>query len=140
MTNFKHFLFLSALLMAFTGQAQSEEAKAAKEMAGAAVEEAAEAVEEAACDMPGAPIIPDGNVASEDELIAAQSAMKMFQGSLISYRECIQGLEKLIDPESETAVAEGEELLANFNKSVDAEEQVAAEFNEAVKAFKARQN
>ena len=133
MTNFKHFLFLSALLMAFAGQAHSEEAKAAEEAV-------AEAAEEAACEMPGAPIIPDGNVASEDELIAAQSAMKMFQTSLISYRECIHGLEKLIDPESETAVSEGEKLLANFNASVDAEENIAAEFNSAVKAFKNRQN
>ena len=176
MTNFKHILFLSALLMAFTGQANSEEAKAAEEAAAAAeatveeaaegaaeaaeaavedvtegaadaaeaaVEDAAEAVtdaaEEAVCDMPAGPIIPDGNVASEDELVAAQKAMKMFQTSLISYRNCLQGMESKIDMEADTAVAHQDVILNNYNLSVDAEAKVAEEFNAAVRAFKARQ-
>ena len=98
-----------------------------------------EAVDSAACEMPGAPIIPDGNVASEDELVAAQKAMKVFQGSLLTFRDCIAKEEKEIDPESEEAPAMGQALLDQYNASVDAEENLAAEFNDAVKAFKARQ-
>ncbi|MBT8114070.1 MAG: hypothetical protein KJP04_01735 [Arenicella sp.] len=90
-------------------------------------------------DMPAAPIIPDGNVASEDELVAAQKAMKMFQGSLGSYRECLDAEGAAIDSESEDDEAKATLILENYNNSVEAEEKIAQEFNTAVRAFKARQ-
>lgn len=93
----------------------------------------------AECDMPAAPIIPDGNVASEDELVAAQKAIKMMQTSMISYRECLVAEEGKIDAESETAEAEKIALTNSYNDSVAAETKVAEEFNTAVKAFKSRQ-
>lgn len=93
----------------------------------------------AECETPGAPIIPDGNVASMDELVSAQQAMKLYQSSLGEYRICLQDLQEAVDPEAETAAAEGAALLEQYNTSVDAETAIAEKFNTAVKAFKARQ-
>ena len=129
MTKLTPLSLFAAALIAFSGQAYSQDA----------VSEAVESADVAVCELPGAPIIPDGNVASEDELVAAQKAMKGFQGSLLTFRECIHAEEKTIDEESEEAPAQAQALLDHYNSSVDAEEKLASEFNSAVKAFKARQ-
>lgn len=89
--------------------------------------------------MPTSPIIPDGNVASQDELVAAQKAIKGFQGELQEYRDCIDGMQKALNPEAETTVNEMAALNALYDGSVDAEDKLAEEFNLAVRAFKARQ-
>lgn len=125
-------IFLPAMLMVFSGAAISEQAET----------EAAEATDTTAsevCDMPAAPIIPDGNVASEDELIAAQKAMKMYQESLGTYRECLDGLQSAVDLEAEDGEAKAALILADYNASVDSEAKIAEEFNVAVRAFKTRQ-
>ncbi len=93
----------------------------------------------AECTVPASPIIPDGNVASQDELVAAQQAMKAFQGQLGEYRVCVDGLQKELDPEDESTAEKTAELNALYDASVDAEAAVAEEFNVAVRAFKARQ-
>lgn len=93
----------------------------------------------AECELPAAPIIPDGNVASEDELVAAQKAMKAYQGNLGEYRTCVDGLQSALDPEAEDTAAKVAEYSAMYNKSVDSEAAIADEFNVAVRAFKARQ-
>ena len=90
------FLF-AALFLTFSGTAISEEAADA----AAVAEDAVEASK--ACDMPAGPIIPDGNVASEDELVAAQKAMKMFQTSLVDFRNCLYDMEQTVDMEAEGA-------------------------------------
>jgi len=93
------------------------------------------------CKESTAPIIPDGNVASQDELLAAQKAYKVFQDQVIDYRECLLVLEANmkemnLDPkELEAKLAAN---LAADNASVDKLESVAEEFNVAVRAFKAR--
>jgi len=93
----------------------------------------------AECEMPTGPIIPDGNVASQDELIAAQGAMKAYQGELVTYRECVEGMISELDPEAEDIAEKTSALNAVYDKSVDAEAAIAEEFNLAVRAFKARQ-
>lgn len=93
----------------------------------------------AECNSPAAPIIPDGNVASQDELVAAQKAMKAYQESLIGYRTCLDKMQKGLDPEAEDTPAKTAELSAMYNASVDSESAIAEEFNVAVRAFKARQ-
>lgn len=93
----------------------------------------------AECDMVAAPIIPDGNVASEDELVAAQQAIKSYQGSLLEYRACLDGMQKALDPEAEDTPVKAAELTAMYDASIDSEEAIAEEFNVAVRAFKARQ-
>ncbi len=91
------------------------------------------------CEMPTGPIIPDGNVASQDELVAAQKAMKGFQEELQEYRKCIDGMLAGLDPEAADVAEQTSALNSNYDKSVDAEAAIAEEFNVAVRAFKARQ-
>jgi len=87
------------------------------------------------CAMPQAPSVPDGRTATEAELVATVGEIKAFQEALINYRDCLQAEEEIL---GEDMTAEQQrELVTNFNDSVDSEEAVAAEFNEAVAAFKA---
>jgi len=93
------------------------------------------------CTEAAAPIIPDGNVASEDELLAAQKAFKAYQANVEEYRDCLLVLKanteamELSPEELESKLADN---LAADNASVDKIEAVAEEFNKAVRAFKAR--
>ena len=118
-------------IMAFSGQVYAEH--------HAKADEAEKATDASDCVMANGPIIPDGNVASEDELVAASGAMKEYQVSLGEFRTCIEGLEKALDPEAEETALELAELRAKHDASVDAETAIAEEFNNAVRAFKARQ-
>jgi hypothetical protein len=93
----------------------------------------------AECIIPAAPIVPDGNVASEDELVAAQNAMKAFQDSLAEHRVCLATEEATFDEDTEGLVELKAALSDQYNASVDAEEKLADEFNAAVRSFKARQ-
>ena len=89
----------------------------------------------AECTPPASPIIPDGNVASMDELVSAQKALKQYQTDVLVFRECLQGLDEAIDADAEDAAAQRAGILEKFNGSVDAETALAEEFNGAVKAF-----
>lgn len=114
MTLLNKALLTSALLIAFSGSAMAE------------------------CVNASAPIVPDGNVASKDELIAAQKALKEFQSNLVEYRECLEG-QKIAEPgEDEAALQKNAALDAAYDASVDAESLAAEEFNAAVRAFKSR--
>ena len=93
----------------------------------------------AECIIPAAPIVPDGNVASEDELVAASKAMKTFQTSLVAHRNCLAEEEGTFDVEAENFAELKKALSDKYNASVDAEEKLAEEFNAAVRSFKARQ-
>lgn len=92
------------------------------------------------CSLPGAPIIPDGNVASEDELLSAQSAIKGYQANLVDYRTCLQTKSDALDPAAENFEEKSTMNLDLYNASVDAETNVAEEFSAAVQAFRARGN
>jgi len=93
----------------------------------------------AECTAPtGTPIIPDGNVASKDELLSAQKAIKSFQSTNLEYLQCIDAEKALLDPEA----ADIEQKLAEYKVLEDAaikmEEKAAEEFNTARSAFLAR--
>lgn len=92
----------------------------------------------AECVAPSAPIIPDGNVASQDELVAAQRAMKAYQGELVGYRECLDGMTAAIEGEDEESLQKKAAIAASYDSSVDKETEIAEEFNGAVRAFKQR--
>ena len=93
----------------------------------------------AECDEPGTPIVTDGKVASMDELVSAQKAIKIYQTSLGEYRDCLKGMESAIDLEAEGSAEKSAAILTSYNASVDSESLIAEEFNTAVQAFKARQ-
>jgi len=113
----------------------------AKEAATAAIEAVAADPSVTECTPATAPIVPDGNVASEDELLAAQKAYKLFESSTHDYRDCLLVLKANLEaaglPEEELASKLAENLAAD-NASVDKLEGAAKEFNIAVRTFKAR--
>ena len=115
MTNLNKTLLLSALLVAFSGTTAADE-----------------------CTNPSAPIVPDGNVASMDELVAAQKGLKAFQANLVDYRDCLVEQKVADTSEDEAALQKNAALNAAYDSSVDAEGVAAEEFNAAVRAFKAR--
>ena len=84
------------------------------------------------------PIIPDGNIATKDELVSAQKRVKVYQESLLDFRECLLEKEKMLDPSSESYEDQKAALAARSNKSIDLESKVAAEFNDAIKIYKTR--
>ena len=113
----------------------------AKEAATAAIEAVAADPSVTECTPSSAPIVPDGNVASKDELLAAQKAYKLFESSTHDYRDCLLILKANLQAaglaEEELASKLAENLAAD-NASVDRLEGAAEEFNIAVRAFKAR--
>lgn len=104
----------------------------------------------AACTYPTAPeSLPDGNTATLEEMVAAQKAVKAFDQQITAYTACL----KL---ESEAALAQvdqGEDdakkkeerkkelermQVQKHNAAVEADEALAARFNEQLKVFKAK--
>ena len=91
------------------------------------------------CTAPNGPIIPDGNVASEDELVSAQNGIKSYQAGLSIYRLCLADLETNLDPVAESTETLKTALKSLYDASIDAETAVAEKFNLSVRAFKERQ-
>ncbi len=89
----------------------------------------------ASCNVPEEPTIPNGKGTSEQEMIAAQGAMKGFIADGETYIECL----------TEAEASGGEELSAEYraslvashNAMVDAMQGIADRFNTAVRAYKA---
>jgi len=88
------------------------------------------------CVEPVIPIIPDGNIASKDEMLSASKALKNFQKNLIVYRKCLTDESIKITGEDEISKDSKVILLEKYNKSVDIEVLAADEFNTALRAFK----
>jgi len=92
----------------------------------------------AECTGPAALTIPDGNTASEDELLQTAAALQTYREELGAYRECLQAEEATLGAE---ATPEQKKAYVDFyNESVAQEEGVVTAWNEALRAFKARQN
>ena len=86
------------------------------------------------CDLPDAPP-PIPEMAEKADLLQAQKNVKQFQVDMEAYRACINK-----DAESGELSAGNLQAINNaHNYSVEMEERVAAMFNEAVRAYKARQ-
>ena len=87
-----------------------------------------------ACVLPVAPdaIPPD---ADYDTLLEAKKQVGEFQGTVETYRSCLQAAEQSADltPGNKQA------LVQSYNYSVDMEERVAQRFNDAVRSYKERQ-
>jgi hypothetical protein len=92
----------------------------------------------ATCTAPAAPIIPDGNVASQDELVAAQRAYKAFEKKFYDFRDCLSSKEQAISPDSDDLEAQKGLITAADDAAFKELNRVANEFNSAVKVFKTR--
>ena len=91
-------------------------------------------VEAQQCALPSAPPpIPES--AEKEDLLKAQKNVKQFQADMEVYRTCINK-----DADSGELSAGNQLAISNaHNYSVDMESRVAEMFNEAVRAYKARQ-
>ena len=94
-----------------------------------------------ACDVPVAPPTPDGGSATLEDMIAAQAEVKAFQAANTEYLECVDDLmasERASVEEGDKSAEERFALAAaDYNAAVSREEQVAADFNTAIRAYKA---
>jgi len=94
-------------------------------------------------DIPGTPDIPKGKKATLQQMIDTKQAIADYQENAKAFRTCLSGkIESLAastkpnQEVAEEAKLQTAELLNMFNKSVDAEEALAADFNTSIRAFK----
>lgn len=98
-----------------------------------------------ACDYPQRADVPDGAMASKEEMIAGQRAVKSYMSAMNNYLSCIEAAEQ------ETIAANGntdenakqqkiEMYNKKYNAAVDEMNLVAEEFNMQVRAYKQRNN
>ena len=90
----------------------------------------------AECTREAAPAIPDGSTATLEDMQAAQQSMKAYIASGNAYMSCLEQ-EGVAAGEADTEEAKAMRV-ANHNATVDEQTAVAEAFNQAVKAFKAR--
>jgi hypothetical protein len=93
----------------------------------------------AACEYPRQPDMPDGTNASKDAMIAGQKAVKAYMASMDEYLACIEeeAVAAKSEDEAPEITAQREALLnKRYNAAVAEMEEVAARFNEQVRAYK----
>ena len=98
-----------------------------------------------ACDYPKRVLIPNGNTATKDEMVAGQRGVKQYVADMEIYLQCLVEEEKQardamdeLPPEVEQ---EREDMLnKKYNAAVDEMERVAAQFNAEVQAFRAKED
>jgi hypothetical protein len=84
------------------------------------------------CVLPPAPSkIPDGNTASQQEMLTAMNTLKEYNSDVDTYTKCIEFEAK------QNRLSRGEEEKMH-NNAVDTLQKVAAKFNEQVRTFKAK--
>jgi len=100
----------------------------------------------AECNYPKAPAsLPDGNTATQDQMVEGMKQVKEYNGAVTAYLACLeQEMNARVEAAGPDAPAEQiEQIKAIHNKrhnaAVDELEQTAARFNEQVKTFKARE-
>jgi hypothetical protein len=88
-----------------------------------------------ACESPAIVPIPDGKTATMDQLLAAQAQVKSYMAAMQTYLACI---DMEADAKGADAPAEYKSMMIDrHNTAVSEMEQIAAAFNEQVKAYKA---
>ena len=103
------------------------------------------AVSNAECNTPEVPSLPAGDSASMEQMIAGQKAVKTFQAANIEYMGCLEkafneaaAVAKDATGDAQAAAqAQYDTAEAAYNNAVSKEEEVAGQFNSAIRAFKA---
>jgi hypothetical protein len=102
----------------------------------------------AACTYPTPPDkLPDGATASRDEMLAGKKKVTEFDTAIGEYNTCLQkeadeAIGKLAadDKDRETKKADIQKMAdQKHNAAVEADEQIAARFNEQLRAYNAKQ-
>lgn len=96
-----------------------------------------------ACEYPERPELPDGNAASKQEMIAAQTAVKAFLAAVDEYLVCIEQEEKdaiaaLDNPDEETIKRRDELLAKRFDAANEEKFLFGEQWNQQVRAYNAR--
>ena len=93
------------------------------------------------CVSPEQPGMPEGAAATMEQMLAGQKAVKEFQAANLEYMGC---LEPQLNAARDAAAAGSKEdeatyqkLEESYNGAVSKEEEVAAQFNTAIRAYKA---
>lgn len=90
----------------------------------------------AACEYPPEVKIPDGAKANQEEMAAAQASVKKYMADMETYMSCLDAEAAAIPADQQTPEQKAL-VVKRHNAAVDAMENVAAQFNAQVKAFKA---
>lgn len=98
-----------------------------------------------ACDYPQRADVPDGAMASKEEMIAGQRAVKSYMSAMNNYLSCIEAAEQeTIATNGNTDENAKQQKIEMYNKkynaAVDEMNLVAEEFNMQVRAYKQRNN
>ena len=89
-----------------------------------------------ACTLPTTPAIPDGNAATQEEMLSAQSTLKAYIESGNNYLGCLDALEKSWGEDaSDTQKAV---IVSVYNQTVERLQNQAKSFNESLKVFQAK--
>jgi hypothetical protein len=101
----------------------------------------------AACTYPNPPAkLPDGATATRDQMLEGKKAVTEFDNAIGAYNTCLQkeaddAIAKLAadDKDRETKKAEIQKMAdQKHNAAVEADEQVAQQFNEQLRAYNAK--
>jgi hypothetical protein len=86
----------------------------------------------AGCTLPPAPSkVPDGNAASEQEMVAAMQTLKRYNTDVTNYVKCLEF-------EANQNRLSRDEQARQHNAAIDGLQAIAAKFNEQVRLFKAK--
>jgi hypothetical protein len=97
-----------------------------------------------ACTYPADPgALPDGNVASKDEMLAAKKKVTEFDKAIMAYTDCLkkeheETLTKSTDLTDDQKKQMQTMVDQKHNAAVEADEALAARFNEQLRAFNAK--
>jgi hypothetical protein len=89
------------------------------------------------CFPPGAPPVPDGDRASETEMIAAQQRMKLFREAATVYMTCMD--ERIAKGTGRVSERKMERWTKQREKVATSIEATITDFNAAVRSYKTRQ-
>lgn len=94
------------------------------------------------CDYPARPFIPDGAIASKDELMAAKNGVQEYLASVDEYLQCVEleheaALAALDNPTPEKQKELGKLLDRQFDAANEEKTMVGEQFNQQVRAYNA---
>ena len=88
------------------------------------------------CRRPARPVIPDGSVATEQELLNARTALEAYLAAANDFLECLRRFEEGLGEAIEET--DTNSLVQRYNAMVDEMYLAGDEFNIALRRFKAR--
>lgn len=89
----------------------------------------------AECLSPSAPTIPDGSIATKEEMLSAKTEIEIYQVELYKYRNCLKEQQASIPEDAEDAEEKIAFIVDLHDTSVAVETAVANSFNNAISLF-----